>query len=40
MLHIIDTFKDFKSCFEEKLDLSIKEKLIYGKDAIFQNILS
>jgi len=27
MLHIIDTFKDFKSCFEEKLDLSIKEKI-------------
>ncbi|GFN37012.1 hypothetical protein TXYLGN1_27990 [Tepidimicrobium xylanilyticum] len=38
MLHIIDTFKDFKSCFEDKLDLTIEKKWIYGKNAIYQNI--
>ncbi|SCG82763.1 hypothetical protein DW1_1190 [Proteiniborus sp. DW1] len=27
MIHVIDTFKDFKSCFEDKLDLTIKEKI-------------
>ena len=27
MIYVIDTFKDFRSCFEEKLDLSVRENI-------------
>lgn len=37
MIHIVDTFKDFKLCFKDKLDLTIEEKIdLWEKNYIYK----